>query len=225
MIAKFSFFIILVFIYLGFSKAFSPIEVRTLYIPSPQVLPHYFQSSPISLLLLKSFTGGLFVKTYYKKIKVITPFGPTEIITIRVPKDFWFEFKSEQGMTIFNRLDDELGYTLLSLPPGSIFVGNQSFGRWLRDPSGDLFWHFHRSYRNFPNLFYWGEWRPSFNFYEELQLHMKNSQNYYGPRQEFGRNGSLTAKNLAPLYTKSKSIEDNKLDIVVSKLFHFPPPI
>jgi hypothetical protein len=196
---RFSLYILLILVFLGLSKSFSPSAQKSPYIPDKEYLSSFFQGAPLSIVILDHFEAGFVIKTYYLKLKVIHGFRRPNTVIVRVTKKFWEESEKNVGMSIFRRYERESLESTLSLPPGAIYIGDPAYGRWRYHDSGNKLWRFHKAYRHFPRLFLWGEFLPSYQFYQDMQAHMKNQKSYHGPKNQFGESGSITKRNVIPL--------------------------
>ena len=202
---KISIYVLLVLIFLGLSKSFAPSERKTQYIFDEKAFANFFQGSPISLILIDSFHMGFIIKTYFQTYKVVHGFKLPEEIIVRTSSDFWNNNLKNIGMSLFRR--DGTNESTLPLPPGSLYVGNFAYGSWRFLDSGKKVWRFHRAYRHFPKIFEWGNFRPNLTYFEKLEAHQENNTPFYGSNNEFGRDGSVTKKNIL---NKIKKKEKNR---------------
>jgi hypothetical protein len=210
---KISFYILLIIIFLGLSKSFAPSEINTDYVFSEKALPGLFQGEPISIILIDSFQTGFLIKTYYHKYRVI---GADAIknqvydtIIVRTSQDFWKKNIPNLGMSLFSRdLNNRVSTT--PLPPGSIFIGNPSYGGWEMIDDQKV-WIFYKSYAsNTTHIFSWGDFIPSHDFYQRMKVFADQNRPFYGMNNEFGTNGSITK-----LYFK----KNQKIAEKLSRLF------
>ncbi len=219
---KISLFILLIITYLGLSKSFSPSEQRSKYIPNKHILSNLFPNEFTSIILLDSFEAGLLIKTYFQKLKVFSAFNGEEVVTIRSSFSFQEENKHNIGLSIFRRLDYLTPESYTPMPPGSLFIGNRSFGSWKTLNSGKKLWTFRRAYKHFPKSFLWGSFKPSYDFYEKMKSYKENNQMFTGIKNEFGTNGSLTNKMLTSKRKLSSNLQISILDHL-SYLTYIPP--
>ncbi len=224
---KFSLYILLILIFLGLSKGFSPSEQKTDYIINDRVLSHLFQEAPLSLMLLDTFQAGLLIKTYYLKLKIIKPFQVPHTIIVRTSKKFWKKIKAYKGMSIFRRKDQQLQKkpileSTTPLPPGSLYIGDPGYGTWVYADSGKKIWRFHKAYRNFSEVFHWGDFRPNFEFYKTMRIHQENNRPFFGFQNEFGEKGIVTLKQIQPMVDQTK-VEKIQFKKHINKLILIPP--
>ncbi len=199
---KFSVYILLVLIFLGLSKSFSPSEQRILYIENEHVYSTFFKGAPLEVILVDYFKAGFIIKTYFHRYKIVHGFKNPEFVTVRVSKKFWNKNKDHVGMSLFRRREIDNNENMTPLPPGALFVGDPSFGFWEDDiKQNKHFWVFHRAYKNFPNFFTWGEFVPDKDFYKALTVHMGQDKVFFGLNNEFGSNSPLTRK----MYPQSRA--------------------
>ncbi len=189
---KISLYVLLILIYLGISKSFSPSEKKTLYLANEKYYASLFRGAPISVVLKEYFSAGFLIKTYYHRYIIIHAFKSPEEIVIRTSKEFWEQNLRNKGMSLFRRGEREFKTSSIPMPPGSLFIGDPAYGTWDITKYGAKVWKFHRTYKNFPTLFGWGEFRPTLDFYQRMKIFQSDSKPYYGPESEFGTDGSIT---------------------------------
>lgn len=189
---KLSLYVLLILLFLGLSKSFSLSSQQTFSVPNKNVLSSLKSGAPISIILVDMFDAGFIIKTYYLKFKVIHGFKSAETLVVRTPYRFWKSNQNNIGMSLFRRHERDDKESTVPLPPGSIFIGNQAFGRWKYHDSGKKIWEFHKVYRHFPKSFNWQDFKPSYSFYQSLRLHEENNTPFYGLNKEFGTDGTVT---------------------------------
>jgi hypothetical protein len=191
---KISLYLFLILVYLGLSKSFSPSEQSIPYIEDEHALKQHFTGAPISLILLDSFQAGFLIHTYFHRYKAIYVFKESEEFVVRTSEDFWRRHLPHRGLSLLRRSDMEpFEETTTPVPPGSLFVGNPFYGTWVANENGERIWIFHNAYRSFPEVFYWGEFRPNFEFYSILMAHLEHNVPFFGMNKEFGTEGSITS--------------------------------
>lgn len=191
---KLSLYTLLILLFLGLSKNFSPSEQKTPLIPNEKVLGHYFVGAPLSVVLTETFQIGFLIKTYFMRLKVVHGFKSPEEIIVRTSKKFWEHNQKNIGMSLFRRYENKQEESTVPLPPGSLYVGNLSFGRWGYANSGEKVWKFHKPYQHYSKIFRWLEFVPNFEFFTKMNIHLKNDQPFYGLKDEFGAEGNITKK-------------------------------
>ncbi|MCO4792428.1 MAG: hypothetical protein KC493_01855 [Bacteriovoracaceae bacterium] len=218
---KISLYVLLILIYLGLSKSFSPSEQRIPYIINEKVYANFFRGTPLSVMLIDSFQTGFLIKTYFQKYKVFHGFKSPEIVTVRTSPEFWNRNLKNLGLSLFRRYDGPNNTSTTPLPPGSLYIGNLAFGSWHYKNSGKKVWRFHRAYRHFPKIFAWREFNPSFEFFERMKIHIQHQQPFYGLENEFGEKGSVTSLTFNNSNDKTPEGR-NKLSKHLKKFFHIP---
>lgn len=192
---KFSAYILLVLVFLGLSKSFSPSELRIPYIENQHVYSTFFKGAPLEVILVDYFKAGFLIKTYFHRYKIVHGFKNPEYMTVRVSKKFWMKNREHLGMSLFRRRELDNAENALPLPPGSLFLGDPSFGYWEEDSAkATKFWVFHRAYKHFPNFFSWGDFVPSQSFYKTLTTHMTEEKIFFGDQNQFGSKSPLAKK-------------------------------
>lgn len=188
---KLSLFSLLIFVYLGLAKSFSPSDYKAQFINNELALGNLSESRPLSIILEGKFKTGFFIKTYFLKLKIVHGFKRPQYIIIRTPYNFWEKNLNNIGMSLFRRSDNG-EKSITPAPPGTLFIGDLSYGHWRLNDSGNKSWRFYRAYREFPKFFNWGKFRPSQTFYNQSQTALKSNKVFYGRNEEFGTNGSIT---------------------------------
>ncbi|MCR9205172.1 MAG: hypothetical protein NXH75_11370 [Halobacteriovoraceae bacterium] len=205
---KISLYTLLILLFLGVSKSFSPSAQKTTYIQNDQVLASLSDGAPVSLILIDAFEAGFLIKTYYLRFKLVHGFKTPEYLVVRTNKTYFKENQKNIGMSLFRRYERNKKESTIPLPPGSIYVGDPAFGGWRYANSGERQWHFHKVYRHFSRQFYWGEYRPNYEFFQKVQTHLKSETAFYGLKNEFGKDGVITKAlyENSPYRTKNKEL-------------------
>ena len=194
-------YILLVLLFLGMSKSFSPTEQKTQYLANEQVYSHFFKGSPLTVVLEDAFTTGLFIKTYFMKLKLIHGFKKPESLIIRVSREFWNKNVPYIGLSLFRRGENSASESSIPMPPGALYLGNPAYGEWRMSNSGEKVWKFHRAYRNYPQHFGWTTFRATYEFHEEIKRKESLKIPFLGLNNEFGVKGEVTKKYFpAPLF-------------------------
>ena len=227
MMNKLFLYIIIILIFLGLSKGISSYQNKIDYISNKKALSHHFQGQPLDLILLDAFQVGFVVKSYYLKVQLIKYSQKPSTLIIKANKNLWKEMKSYLGMSIFRRKDQSgfskrMHESVLPLPPGSLYIGDSSFGTWAYLDSGKKVWQFHKMYQDLPQKLFWGDFQPSFKFYQQMKIHQKKRTPFYGLNKEFGIEGSLTKKQITSLREKPQNIPNQWSD-QLSKYISLPP--
>lgn len=153
---KYSFFILLSACLLfscGTSKEFS----KT---PVDELVQKMDKEQNFTIILYDMDVEGSWSKDYKHKYKIITDtqvndstFKPEEKITDWLPVDenFFEMHANDMGMEIVAKTDGKLNKQVA--PPGySNYVGNQKYGNWKTDNSGNSFWAFYGQYAFMSNM-------------------------------------------------------------------------
>lgn len=209
---KISLYVLLILIYLGISASFSPTQKGTPFMENEKLFGNFFQGAPLSAILVDSFTTGLIVKTYYQKYKIFHGFKRSEMKVIRTSKKFWEKNEKNLGMSLFRRSENDKTPKTLPMPPGTLFIGDTSFGRWKTSDYGDQIWSFHQAYRHFPKEFGWINFDFTMRSFKSLKIHAENNTPYYGSNNEFGTYGDVTREFL--------KLDFNDVDNELSLLEH-----
>lgn len=184
---RFSLYILLIFIYLGLSKSYSPTDIGTPYLEDEKIFSSFFPGAPLTVVLQNSFEKGFLIKTYYHKYLVFDVFTGPETIIVRTSKKFWKKNKENQGLSLFSRRESDFSEILTPSIPGHIFIGDPSFGQWESNRINQKLWVFHRPYRQIPQELFWGSFVPSENFFREAQNYISKGLVFKGLHNEFGK--------------------------------------
>jgi hypothetical protein len=211
---KISIYVLLCLIYVGFSKSVISIHENIPFLKSEKIFDSFFQNAPISVVLIKTFKKGFFLKSYFLKIRVVHGYFPSEDLIIQTSEDFYNKNLYNLGMAIYQRKTLESPGRSIPQPGGSIFIGDLTFGSWKIDHSGDRVWEFHRAFRFFPEILGWGDYRPSLEFYQKLKINETFNRPFYGLTGEFGTSGHITSK----YFLKPETIEVEKREPFITHL-------
>lgn len=156
-----------------------------------------------SVLLEDMKEDGDFIKTYFHKYRVIEPENVWTTDWWQVPKTYYMDNENFMGMTLFAQKDGKIQDTVQ--PPGYAYVGDSRYGRWEKDADGNSFWEFYGKYALFSQLF--GGWyRPIYrNDYDSFTHYRNTGQTYYGSKNEYGSNGTITRKQKPNFYARRMS--------------------
>lgn len=238
---KISLYVLLILIFLGLSKSFSPSEQRTPYLANEQVYSDFFFGAPLSIILVDSFKTGFLIKTYFHRYKIVHGFKIPEEIVVRTSKKFWDKNLPNKGLSLFRRkevLFEEPGKkeakqkyvseleqgheeSTVPMPPGILYVGDHAYGRWRLIDSGEKVWTFHRAYRHFPKIFKWGGFRPTQDFQKTAEVYTTQDRPFYGLNNEFGTNGEITKEE----FKDTLNTDEHKIEFIkhILSLFSIPP--
>jgi hypothetical protein len=121
-----------------------------------------------------------------------------------VTEDYYKRYEPYLGMVLASKTPDgKLSNT--PFPNGYQHVGNSNYGRWRQDSSGGSFWEFYGKYALMSNLMGWaggGLYRRDYNTYSNYR---QNNKPYYGPKNSYGTNGTITQKQKPNFYARRKA--------------------
>tara|TARA_Y100001970_G_C14168717_1_gene822831 strand:- start:129 stop:800 length:672 start_codon:yes stop_codon:yes gene_type:complete len=189
---KISLYILLILVFLGLSKSFSPNHKNIKFLKDNNSFSILEKEAPVSLILIENFTRGTFIKSYLQKYKLIHGFKPKEnkVIIFRTTKDFWLKSKENLGMSLFRRDNKLSSGSDVPMPPGTLFIGDLAYGNWQKTQKGDKVWVFRRSYSHFPDLLGWGNFKPNEKFYLKALENKQKMKAFYGENNEFKKTAS-----------------------------------
>lgn len=219
---KVSIYILLILIYLGLSKSFSPSEQHSPYLIDQRVFASFFKDAPSEVILIDSFQTGFLIKTYFQKYKIFHGFKQPEIQIVRTSPEFWKKNIKNLGMSLFRREKMTVPSSVIPMPPGGLFLGKLSFGNWELKNDGERYWKFFRAYRHFPSIFSWKSFTPSYEFYKKMNLHLLHEKSFHGLNNEFGEEGIITRKTFKNTFDRADS--NNKIvpQVHFAKFFNMP---
>ncbi len=209
---------LLVLLYLGLSKAFSPSEFGINYVLNEESLEKLITSAPVSVVLIDVHSTGFLIKTYYHKYKLIYGYQTFEELIVRTSSAFKEKHAKNIGMSIFRRYERDNRIETTPLPPGALFMGDKNFGSWANHDSGTKVWKFYRVYRYIPTYLGWVDFKPSYQFYQKVELHKNQNKAFYGFNDEFGVNGEQTRKAF-PNYFKRHVPKDINIKQFIKDYF------
>ena len=206
----------LVVLYLGLAKTLSPSELGITYLQNERGFAKLTDKSKVTFILIDTHVTGFLIKTYYQKYRVISDYEEVEDLIVRASKEFTQKNLSNIGLSIYRRKDGE--ELFLPMPPGTLYLNDPEFGEWKKNSEGVVEWRFHKSYQNFPKYLGWGDFRPDEKFYNESQLNQRLGQPYYGPKNEFGPEGTLTKKAFPHFFSEERR---KKIDLKTLLIDYF----
>lgn len=207
--SKIGVYLLLILLYLGLAKSLSQNELGLFYINNVNEIDKVIEGAPVSVILTDIHSTGFIIKTYYQKWRIVHGYRPPEEIIIRCSRKFAAQNTANIGMSIFRRSSKNYTSNTTPLPPGSIFIDDPAFGRWRMADSGQRVWRFYRAYRGFANLLGWGDWRPTTQFAQKIQVHINQNKAFYGDENQFGINGEITKKGFPEYLSKAKKSDKN----------------
>jgi hypothetical protein len=154
-----------------------------------------------SIVLDDMKESGNFFKSYFHKYQIITDKKITTTDWMEASEDFYRKNLAFLGMTLWVKQDGK--ETSANGPPGYAYVGNSWYGRWERDSSGRSFWVFYGQYRLLSDLLGPGPMYRS--YYSTYTDYRTSNRPYYGPRREYGTQGSFTRQQKPNFYSRRMS--------------------
>ncbi|MCT4642043.1 MAG: hypothetical protein N4A33_07055 [Bacteriovoracaceae bacterium] len=200
---KFILYIFLILIYLGLSKAISPTGNKINYILNDESLNNIFKSSPISVILIDAHSTGFIIKTHYHKYRVVTGYTGFKEVIVRVSNSFRKKHIDNIGSSIY-RKDRNGTPSFSSSIPGAIFIGDKTFGKWIKSKNNTKKWKFYRVYKHLVDILGWESFQPDYTTFQEVSVNINKKKSYFGAKNEFGTQGYITKKSF-PRYFKRKS--------------------
>ena len=198
----------LIIIYLGLSKALSPAGLNVQYVFNEESLKSIVKDKPVSLILIDTHSTGFAIKTHYHKYRAVYGFKTFQEIIVKVSSNFKQLHEKHIGTSIFSR-DQEGQEIFIPLIPGSVYIGDQTFGRWEKRKNESKEWHFYRVYRHLKDFLGWQKFTPTYADYQQIQLAMNQKKAYLGKDNQFGTNGSITKESFKTFFKRQRPNEIN----------------
>ena len=157
---------------------------------------------------------GNFFPSYYHRYKIIykdnteTSETPTYRTFITgwydVKKGMYRDFNNFLGMTVASKTQDGT-ISNTNHPPGYQYVGNQRYGQWRNDSSGNSFWEFYGKFAMLNAAFSMFR-RPIYRSnYNDYRRHSSSGRPFYGSNREYGTSGSQTKQNNKSFFQRRKA--------------------
>lgn len=185
--SRFIFFLTIAFVYLALLHAYSPLERQIIDVKDYQGLlkevkatADFNENHPYSMILVDVYKEGVFIKTSYIRIKLVSPFHDSIFLTYKVNSSYYHYLKPYIGYEVLHHKPESAMPMNTILPPGFSFVGNPVLGYW-RKKSGTKYWAFYRFYKDLYQELGWdtpvGDYRPDVTSYRSLRkLSVSNKQ-------------------------------------------------
>jgi len=143
-----------------------------------------------SIILEDMQSRGSIFKQYHHKYKVTSGENISNTDWLRVSEKYYRQNENYLGMALLSKTKD--GYVKTPSPPGYQYVGNSRYGEWRSHSSGNSFWAFYGQYMFMSHMFGMTN-RPVYrDHYNTYTNNRKNNRPYYGSKNQYGTNGSVT---------------------------------
>jgi hypothetical protein len=141
---------------------------------------------------------GTFFTSYYHKYSISQGEQTWTTDWTEVPQDYYQKNENFLGMTLLSKKDGE--YDTAVGPPGYNFVGDEKYGQWQRDSSGNSFWEFYGKYALISHLLGGSRiFRTDYNTYRDYR---QQGRPYYGKNKQYGTKGQLTKRQKPNFYAR-----------------------
>lgn len=187
---KIIFFLTLSFVYLGLLQLYSPFETQIINIKNHQTLLKEIKSDPIlqinpnhpySIILTDVYREGVFVRTSFIQVKIVSPFHSAQKISYKINSPYYHYLKPYVGYELLRNIPHVNSPQNIILPPGFSFVANPILGYWVKK-SGKKVWSFYRFYGHLYEDLGWDipseSYRPSVEEYHALSDLATNNDHY-----------------------------------------------
>lgn len=141
---------------------------------------------------------GTFFTSYYHKYLISQGEQTWKTDWMEVPQDYYQKNENFLGMTLLSKKDGK--YDTSVGPPGYNFVGDEKYGKWQRDSSGNSFWEFYGKYALISHLLGGSRiFRTDYNTYQDYR---QQGRPYYGKNKQYGTSGGLTKRQKPNFYAR-----------------------
>ena len=156
-----------------------------------------------SIILEDMRAEGLFSPKYFQKYKLITGNGDTteqqmvENVTDweKVSRRYYEKYEPYYHMVLASKVPEQAA-SYYPTPPGYQYVGDNRYGQWQRDDSGNSFWAFYGKYAMFQTLL--SGFRGPRNIYQDdyrqYRRYRDNGRPYSGSHSQH-HNTTATTRN------------------------------
>ena len=151
-----------------------------------------------SIILEDMDEKGTFFKSYYQKYRIVQGERTGTTDWMKVPKDYYQRNENFLGMTLLSRKEGQ--YNASVGPPGYNYVGDEQYGKWERDSSGNSFWAFYGKYALISSLL--GGSRIYRNDYNTYRDYGRQGRPYYGRNKQYGTSGRVTRSQKPNFYSR-----------------------
>ncbi|MBF0274492.1 MAG: hypothetical protein HQK84_04580 [Nitrospinae bacterium] len=172
-------------------------------------LQRIYKDKPSYIIVLEDMKEeGNFFTEYFQKYKVAA--GEDVAITNWAPvsEEFYKKYENFLGMTIWGK--DKNGNAITtSAPPVYQYVGDEKYGQWKQDSSGNSFWEFYGKYAMLMNVMNFAGNMIYMNNYRNYTNSIASGRPYYGAQRQYGTAGSFT-KRSKPNFFKRRQMRMSK---------------
>lgn len=164
-----------------------------------------------SIILDDMKEEGFLFPSYYHKYRIVQDTEEKITNWEEVSEQFYKRHQNFLGMTLVAKTKDGVNST--PSPPGYHHIGDERYGQWRTDRSGNSFWEFYGKYALFRDaistvggLLGGGRGRVYRNDYDHYQRNYEQrGRPYYGPRREYGTQGTYTKKTNPSFFERRKA--------------------
>lgn len=169
-----------------------------------EILKKTLKDAPTYSVVLEDMrTEGTFSKQYFHRYLVVLPDESWKTQWYPVSKADYQQHLDHLGMSLLARKDGN--FDDFVAPPGYHFVGDETYGRWRQDNTGDSFWEFYGKYALLSSLFggwYHPVYRSDFGTYNRYR---KSYKPFYGSKGQYGSKGKIVKATRPNFYAKRMS--------------------
>ena len=177
----------------------------------------YDQYPEYSIILQDMRVDGTFFQDYFHRYKVVyrEDGGDSENPVFREEVTDWLKVSQEE----YEKYDAFLGMTVLAktedgttsdtpAPPGYRYVGDERYGRWRSDSSGNSFWEFYGKFALMQSLFNMGLGGPVYRGdFDDYRRYRGSGRPFFGGRNQYGTGGEVTKRTNPNFFERRQATE------------------
>ena len=149
---------------------------------------------------------GTFFPAYYHKYKVLQGEQVWSTDWLEVSEDFYRRNENFLGMSLASKREGQ--ETTTPHPAGYHYVGNEQYGRWRSDSSGNSFWEFYGKYALLRDVLGLAGGSIFRRDYDQYRGYQSRNRPYYGPTgREYGTNGTTTRQRNPSFFERRQARE------------------
>jgi hypothetical protein len=161
-------YFIVVCSYILLSKSFGPGNSSLPYLRRSKDIEKIIPRLPAEAILIETLTKGFLIKTHYQRYKIIFGHQPPVETLVRSRRSFAEYSEKFKGLSLFRKDKDDMAAETLPMPPGTLFIDNRQFGRWITKDK-QRHWVFYRPYQHLIRDLNWEDFLVTRTFFRKTQ--------------------------------------------------------
>lgn len=149
---------------------------------------------------------GTFFPVYYHKYNVLQGEQVWSTGWLEVSEEFYRRNENFLGMSLASKTEGQESTT--PHPAGYHYVGNEKYGQWKTDSSGNSFWEFYGKYALLRDVLGLAGGAIFRRDYDQYRGYRNQNRPYYGPTgREYGTNGTRTRQRNPNFFERRQARE------------------